>query len=40
MTYVFDIDGTICSLTDGNYQEAKPFEDRIELINYMKTEIL
>jgi len=33
MTYVFDIDGTICSLTDGNYQEAKPFEDRIEIIN-------
>ena len=34
MTYVFDIDGTICSLTDGDYKEAKPFEDRIKIINY------
>ncbi len=26
MTYVFDIDGTICTLTNGNYSEAKPFK--------------
>lgn len=33
MRYVFDIDGTICSHTNGNYSEAVPFEDRIEIIN-------
>ena len=33
MTYVFDIDGTICSLTDGNYGFAIPYIDRIEKIN-------
>ena len=33
MTYVFDIDGTICSLTNGDYKEAEPFEERIEKIN-------
>ena len=32
-TYVIDIDGTICSLTDGNYKEATPFKKRIEAIN-------
>ena len=32
-TYVFDIDGTICTLTSGNYSEALPFKDRIEKIN-------
>ena len=25
MKYVFDLDGTICTLTDGNYSLAKPF---------------
>jgi hypothetical protein len=33
MTYVFDIDGTICTLTDGNYELAEPYKDRIEIIN-------
>jgi len=33
MTYVFDIDGTICSLTSGEYKEAKPFDNRIKVIN-------
>tara|TARA_Y100000593_G_C4239080_1_gene301149 strand:- start:429 stop:749 length:321 start_codon:yes stop_codon:yes gene_type:complete len=33
MTYVFDIDGTICTLTDGNYEEAIPYQDRIDKIN-------
>ena len=33
MTYVFDIDGTICSLTNGNYEAAVPFEERIQIIN-------
>ena len=35
MTYVFDIDGTICSLTDGEYNQAKPLRKRIELINQL-----
>mgnify|MGYP001411404932 CR=1 FL=1 len=29
-TYVFDIDGTICSLTNGNYGFAVPYMDRIK----------
>ena len=33
MTYVIDIDGTICSNTNGNYEDAKPIVDRIKLIN-------
>ena len=33
LTYVFDIDGTICSLTDGEYHLAKPIKERIEYIN-------
>ena len=32
-TYVFDIDGTICSLTNGNYGFAVPYMDRIKKIN-------
>ena len=33
-TYVFDIDGTICSLTsDSTYNDVIPFEDRIRQIN-------
>lgn len=33
MKYVFDIDGTICSITDGDYENAEPFEERIKKIN-------
>lgn len=33
MTYVFDIDGTICTNTNGNYENAQPFKDRIDIIN-------
>jgi len=35
MIYVFDIDGTICSLTSGqqDYRDAKPFQERIEKNN-------
>ena len=33
MTYVFDIDGTICSNTDGEYGNAKPIQERIDIIN-------
>ena len=32
-TYVFDIDGTICSLVKENYKLSKPFYDRIKIIN-------
>ena len=33
MIYCFDIDGTICSITDGDYEKAIPFSKRIKLIN-------
>jgi len=38
MTYVFDIDGTICSLTDGDYKKAIPLKDRIEKVNNLYEE--
>jgi hypothetical protein len=33
MRIVVDIDGTICSITNGNYELASPFSDRIQKIN-------
>jgi hypothetical protein len=30
---VFDIDGTICTNTSGDYEKAKPFKLRIDYIN-------
>ena len=33
MRYVFDIDGTICTKTYGDYTKAKPIKDRIEKNN-------
>ena len=33
MTYVFDIDGTICSKTNGDYELASPIKERIDYIN-------
>ena len=33
MTYVFDIDGTICSSKTGNYEDSIPFKERILKIN-------
>jgi len=33
MTYCFDIDGTICTNTLGDYESAQPFQSRIEHIN-------
>ena len=33
MRYVFDIDGTICTQTYGDYTKAKPIKDRIEKNN-------
>ena len=35
MRLAFDIDGTICTNSYGNYQDAKPFKDMIELVNEM-----
>jgi uncharacterized HAD superfamily protein len=33
-----DIDGTICTLTDGKYEEAQPYKERIEYINELHDE--
>lgn len=33
--YVFDLDGTLCSNTDGNYDKAFPYAQRIEYVNYL-----
>jgi capsule biosynthesis phosphatase len=38
MTFVFDIDGTICTTTDGDYDYAEPIRERIELINNLYDE--
>ena len=39
MTYVVDIDGTLCTLTaDGDYNKAEPREDRIKKINKLYSE--
>lgn len=38
MTYVFDIDGTICSLTNGKYEKAVPIKERIEKVNFLYEE--
>ena len=33
MIYYVDVDGTICTKTDGNYRDARPMWDRIAKIN-------
>lgn len=33
MTYVFDIDGTICNNTGGDYDKASPIAERIKKVN-------
>jgi uncharacterized HAD superfamily protein len=39
MTYVFDIDGTICSkVSDGDYTKAEPFKARIAKVNTLHEE--
>ncbi len=36
MTYVFDIDGTICSkVADGDYKKAEPLNSRIGRVNQL-----
>ena len=37
-TYVFDIDGTICTNTNGEYKLAEPLLDRIIFINKLYEE--
>ncbi len=38
MTYVVDIDGTICTHTGGDYESAKPYNKRIQKINKLYDE--
>ncbi len=38
MKYVVDIDGTICTKTDGDYHNAKPIQERIDKINKLYEE--
>jgi hypothetical protein len=38
MIYVFDIDGTICTVTDGEYPTAKPLHNRIDKVNSLYDE--
>jgi len=33
--YCFDIDGTLCTNTEGAYESAEPFFDRIEKVNQL-----
>ena len=33
MTYCFDLDGTLCTNTEGNYEKAKPYKERIKKVN-------
>ena len=38
MKYVFDLDGTLCSLTNGDYASATPYLNRIALVNKLYDE--
>jgi len=38
MIYIFDIDGTICTHTTGNYDEAQPLKERIRKNNSLYDE--
>ena len=38
MTYVFDIDGTICTNTHGDYENALPIKNRIKQVNKLYDE--
>ena len=36
MTYVFDIDGTLCTkLSDQEYEAAEPIKERVDVVNYL-----
>jgi hypothetical protein len=32
VTYCFDIDGTLCTITDGAYEDAQPYPERIAVV--------
>ena len=38
MTYVFDIDGTICHTEGSDYENSQPMKDRIAVINKLYKE--
>jgi len=38
MIYCFDLDGTLCTNTNGDYNSAQPFNDRIEYVNNLYNE--
>ena len=38
VTYVFDIDGTVCTNTYGDYEKAAPFLERIKKVNQLYDE--
>jgi len=38
VTYVFDIDGTICTTTDGDYALSQPLQERINFVNKLYDE--
>ncbi len=38
MTYCFDIDGTLCTNTEGAYDSAEPIHDVIEAVNQLGRE--
>lgn len=35
MKYIVDIDGTICTSTNGDYPNAEPYKQRIEYFNML-----
>jgi hypothetical protein len=37
-TYVFDIDGTLCTFTDGNYKLCEPLPEHIKIVNRLYAE--
>ncbi len=34
MTFCFDLDGTLCTNTDGDYEKALPLPERIKKLNF------
>ena len=38
MTYVFDIDNTLCYTSDSNYEKSIPIKERIEKVNALYDE--
>ena len=36
MTYCFDLDGTICTDTQGDYANARPYQEMVDQINRLR----